>query len=498
MTHERDSCDLAIIGGPMASVLLRALLASAAIVAAATSRAGAESVPLPETPGRGITPGAFPERPPYETPPISPEILERRDRLTLADVLDVALANDPTTQIAWRDARAKADTLGVAKSAWWPDLEVDYGVTRAKTAVQGGRFTAEQTTYGPGALLTWQLLDFGERSGAVASARSDALASVWSHSATVQAKVLETTQAYVAYVDAKAQLGAAKTTEAETAKNLDAAEQRRDAGLATIADVLQAKTQHSQATLVMQTIEGSIGSLRGSLATAMGLPANIPFESVDLPAEAPVVEFGSSVDALIDKALLQRPDLAAAREEWLKAKADVTAVRGSWLPQIGLAGTANWNSYSPATFASSANTWAIGVTLRIPVFNGFRNKYEIARAKEDAGKAAAQARAVEQTVINDVWTSWYDLQTAKQRMATSKDLLASATESEAVALGRYTEGVGTLLDLLNAQSALAAARAQEIGARSDWFVAAARLLYSTGGLTGPEVIPHPTGAEVLR
>jgi outer membrane protein TolC len=83
-------------------------------------------------------------------------------------------------------------------------------------------------------------------------------------------------------------------------------------------------------------------------------------------------------------------------------------------------------------------------------------------------------------------------------MATSKDLLASATESEAVALGRYTEGVGTLLDLLNAQSALAAARAQEIGARSDWFSSAAKLLYSTGGLTGPEVIPHPAGAEVVR
>jgi outer membrane protein TolC len=136
--------------------------------------------------------------------------------------------------------------------------------------------------------------------------------------------------------------------------------------------------------------------------------------------------------------------------------------------------------------------------LRIPVFNGLRNKYEVARAKEDEGKAAASARATEQTVVNDVWTSWYEVQTAQQRMATSKDLLASATESEAVALGRYTEGVGTLLDLLNAQSALAAARAQEIGARSDWFSSAAKLLYSTGGLTGPEVIPHPAGAEVVR
>jgi len=480
----------------MARVLARWVVASTALAAVSAVRAG--SVPLPETPGRGITPEAFPAAPPYQAPPIPGEVLSRRDKLTLADVLEVALANDPTTQMAWREARSRADTVAVEKSAWWPSLEVDVNATKAKTAVQGGRFTLEQTTYGPGAILTWELLDFGGRSGAVASARADALAAVWSHSATVQSKVLETTQAYVAYVDAKAQLAAARTTEAETAKNLDAAQQRREAGLATIADVLQARTQHSQATLAMQTIEGSIGSLRGSLATAMGLPANVPFESVDLPAEAPVVEFGDSVDALIEKALGQRPDLASAREEWIKAKADVKAVRGSWLPRLDLTGTANKNYYSPATFVSSFDPWTIGLTLHIPVFNGLRNKYEIARAKEDEAQAAASARAVEQTVINDVWTSWYDLQTAKQRMATSKDLLESATESEAVALGRYTEGVGTLLDLLNAQSALASARAQEIAARSDWFSAAAKLLYSTGGLTGPEVIPRPAGAEVVR
>ena len=136
------------------------------------------------------------------------------------------------------------------------------------------------------------------------------------------------------------------------------------------------------------------------------------------------------------------------------------------------------------------DTWSVGLTLRIPVFNGLRNKFEVARAREDERRAAAEARQVEQSVINQVWTSWYDVKTAAQRMETTKDLLASATESEQVALGRYREGVGSLLDLLNAQSALAAARAQEIAARADWLVAAARLTYSSGGLTGAEALPR--------
>jgi outer membrane protein TolC len=452
--------------------------------------ATAAGVPLPETPGKGIVPGAFPERPTDDPRSIPEEILGRREHLSLTDVLDVALRNDPATQIAWRDARSRADALGAAKADWWPDLDFTLGATRAKTSVQGGRLTNIQTTYGPGAALSYVLVDFGERSGNVRSATDSALSAVWAHGAAVQATVLRTIEAYVAYLDAKAQLVAARITEEEAATNLDAAEQRRGAGLATIADVLQGKTQRSQAKLIAQTIEGSIGSLRGALATAMGLPANVSFEVGELPAEVPAVDFGNAVDDLIDKALGQRPDLAAVRESWLASKADITAARGAWLPQLDLTANVNRNYYDPATYVSSFDTWSVGMTLRIPVFNGLRNKYEVAQAKEDERRAAAAARAVEQSVIDQVWTSWYDVKTAAQRIETTKDLLASATESEQVALGRYREGVGTLLDLLNAQTALALARAQEIAARADWFVAAARLTYSTGGLTGVEALPR--------
>jgi outer membrane protein TolC len=461
-----------------------------ALAAAVASLAAAGSVPLPETPGRGIVPGTFPDRPPEQRLSLPDEIVARRDHLTLVDVIDVALRNDPATQMAWRDARTQDDALGSAEADWYPTLDVLATGVRQKTASLGGQIKLTQTTYGPAAALSYMLADFGLRSGNVGSARANAIAAVWAHGAAVQSTVLSTIEAYVAYLDAKAQLVAAKTTEDEAATNLDAAEQRRSAGLATIADVLQGKTQQSQAKLIAQTIEGSLGSLRGALATAMGLPANVSFEVGELPAEIPAVEFGSAVDALIDRALTRRPDLAAARASWQAARENVTATRGAWLPKLTLTGSYTWNYYDPVIYASKIDLWNVGVTLRIPVFNGLRNKYEVAKAREEEGHAAAQARAVENTVIDQVWTSWYDVKTAAQRIATSKDLLESASESEKVALGRYREGVGTLLDLLNAQSALATARAQEIAARADWFVAAARLLYSTGGLTGPEALPR--------
>jgi outer membrane protein TolC len=87
---------------------------------------------------------------------------------------------------------------------------------------------------------------------------------------------------------------------------------------------------------------------------------------------------------------------------------------------------------------------------------------------------------VRQQVIFEVFSSYYTLQTATRRVHTADDLLASAEQSTEVALARYKEGVGTVLDLLAAQSALADARAQRIQARLEWNVSLAQLAHDAG------------------
>jgi outer membrane protein TolC len=83
-----------------------------------------------------------------------------------------------------------------------------------------------------------------------------------------------------------------------------------------------------------------------------------------------------------------------------------------------------------------------------------------------------------------VFSSYYALQTATQRVTTAAELLASATQSEEVAVGRYAEGVGSILDLLTAQSVLADARAQSVQSRWTWYATLAQLARDAGVL-GP-------------
>src|SRR5262249_9032837 len=112
--------------------------------------------------------------------------------------------------------------------------------------------------------------------------------------------------------------------------------------------------------------------------------------------------------------------------------------------------------------------------------------YSVRAAQANAAAAQAQADATRQQVIQQVFTSYYTLQTATQRVATADDLLASALQSEQVAAGRYREGVGSIIDLLTPHTALADARAQQVQSRWQWSTALAQLAHDAGvlGLRG--------------
>ena len=144
------------------------------------------------------------------------------------------------------------------------------------------------------------------------------------------------------------------------------------------------------------------------------------------------------------------------------------------------------------------NTYSAALQLRLPLFTGFSHDYDILQSKADADLARAHLQSLEQAVVLQVWTSYYGLQTAEQRLKTVEALLRSATESHDVALGRYKAGVGTILDLLTAQAALEGARAQQVEARADWLFSLAQLAHDMGVLCPSAASPEEGGAEGSR
>jgi outer membrane protein len=413
------------------------------------------------------------------------------ETLTLPQVIDIALRTNPLTRMSWAQARSAAARYGMARSELFPDVSADFGVTRSESlagAPGSGGTGGLRTQYGPGVRLSWLVLDFGGRSGSIDAARELAVAADLSHNTVIHNTVLDVQTALFTFMGTRAlhdaQLAALKEADAALA----AAEERHRVGLATIADVLQAKTARSSVQLRLETLQGQLNISRGGVAVSMGLPANTRVDVPQLPSTDSVAMVTASVDTIIAIAVRSRPDLAAVQAEALAARADVRVARSLQLPALTLGGASAYTRNDPGRTGATYN---ITFGLQLPIFNGFRNQYAL-RAAEDASVAAnARSLLARQQVVYEVFAAYYSLQTAAEHVRTAAELLATATQSEQVALGRYREGVGTIVDLLVAQTALANARAENVQAHWQWRAALAQLAHDAGviGLDGSTAIP---------
>ncbi len=412
---------------------------------------------------------------------LPPDIGQRIQSLTLGDVVNLALMNNPATRASWAQARAAADVYGSAQGAYFPTITGALTGTHTQSlAVTAQQSAIQRSQLTPSIALSYLVLDFGGRSGSIEEARQNLFVADLTHNATLQTTILQVEQAYFSYMANRALLAAEQAAIAEEQANLQAAEQRHTVGLATIADVLQARTALSQEQLNLETIQGNLQAARGALAAAMGLPANLPYDLTALPDSTPVRMVAESVDSIIGEAVRNRPDLQAARAAAAASAAQVRVVRAAEFPSLSLSGSGSSVYSNPSYFGGKSYTLSLG--LSIPIFNGFSHQYDVAAARENAVAAAARADLTREQVIQEVFTSYYALQTSAARVTTADALLASATESEQVAAGRYREGVGSIIDLLTAQSALATARAEQVQARWQWSSALIQLAHDAGVL----------------
>ncbi len=401
-------------------------------------------------------------------------------QLTLAEIVDLALRNSPSTRLSWAQARAAADAYGSSQGRLFPTITAGVTANRGLSLATPGRPAVERSQYGPSISLAYTVLDFGGRSGAIDVTRQTAVAFDFTHNATVENTILQVEGAAFSFLSTRAQRDAQKVSVELATAALDAANERHRVGLATIADVLQARTARSQAELVLETLEGTLQVARGALAVAMGIPANSPFDIPEVPAADSVHFVTESVDSLIALAVRNRPELAAARAQAAAASSQIRVARSGYLPALAIGATGANNASNVSTF--SGRTYSLNVGVQMPVFTGFANQYDVAAASEQYQAALARADATRQQVIQQVFTAYYTLRTATDRVRTAADLLASAIQSETVARERYREGVGSIVDLLVAQSALANARAQAVDVRWQWRTSLAQLAHDVGVL----------------
>jgi outer membrane protein len=411
--------------------------------------------------------------------------------LSLAAAIDLALCRNPTTRAAWAAAHSQAAALGSAESAWLPTVTATGGDSRyfgEHVDVTGAVASGDQTTRDVALNLSWTLYDFGGRSSHIRSARylldAAAAGASWASQQVVAAAV----QAYYGVIAGDATLLAAQDTEASWAQSLEIARALRSGGVATLADVLQAETASDQAVLTRVQADASAKAARGSLAVVIGSPADqaLKVETATVPAEVPALN--GRMAALMAEAMRQRPDLAAALARRDSAEADVTVARALGRPVISFG--AGRNAIDTVGIANQ-NYSTIGINITVPLFSGFNTGYGVRQAQALVAASEANADQIRLAVSLDVWNAYASLDSANQQIGLTAALINTAQNNQQVALGRYKSGVGTIIDVLTAQSAAASARLVRINAEYGWQVARVELALALGRLSGSDALSEP-------
>ncbi len=422
---------------------------------------------------------------PWQSPGLLPSIPEPpavklpADRaLSLPELTEFALQNNPRTRQAWFAARAAAAGVGLQQAEDLPQITGSLLAQRSESGGQSGNQISWLTRYGPSVTLSWVLFDFGVGDHQLKAAEFLALAATLTQNRVLQDVIFLVEQSYFQYLGTEELVKSNELFLKSVQTALDASQRRREAGLATVADVYRAETQVAQAQLNLTRSRGGLEKARGALASAAGLPVNAGLRIQRLEGEPRITEVTESLDSLLTRAKASRADLIAAEAQARAARSQADAAARAGFPTISV------NASTGATFFRHdnprADTNSISLNVSIPLFTGFRQTYALRQAEARAAQSEASRDALTRQTELDVWQSFYDVRTAADGVSTTAVQLKAAQQTAEATLARYQSGFGSLLDLITAQLDEANARVQRIQSYLDWFVAVARLNYAIG------------------
>lgn len=404
--------------------------------------------------------------------------------ISLAEVVKRALCHDPRTRQAWAESRLQAARLGLARAAYLPTLNATLSRARTGQSIGQGGSTARNdgATRIAQLELGWNLFDFGQREANVESARQTLQAAVASQDLGVQTVFLDAANAYFALLAAQGELAVAREVERINLQSFMAAEAKHAAAVGDLTSKLQTQTAFAQAILARVRAEGAVRNAQGRLAVSVGESPARPLTVDADDARLPDTDFVKGIGEMLEMAQQAHPELRAARARLEAARARSNAAGRAYLPTLSLSASRSHTGrdYTSAVPDIAQRDSSVALQLAVPIFDGFAKHYQVRAAEADVDLARADLKSVEQRVALEVWQAFQSLQSETEALASTEKLLGFATKSLEVAQGRFKAGVGSTLELLEAQRAMADAAQQRINALANWRATRLRLATSLG------------------
>lgn len=394
--------------------------------------------------------------------------------LTLDEAVAAAVKNHPQVIEAGENLRGAEARSGQAFAGYYPQISFAADWSRGESFVAAQESIRLLAATAAGLYLKQTIYDFGRTAGAAVAARSNRDAADKAQAITRQDLTLRVKSAFYLLLAAEKQVVAVAETVTAREAVFHQAQEFFGQGIRSKVDVARAEAAMFAARTSLIRAENNRELARMELANAMGMVSlddRIPVEPPQTFMSLPEKSL-SHREAVHNRAELQQ--VAALKSA---AAGNLTSARSSYLPILTGVASAG---YAGRDVPPDGSVWGVGLNLTVPLFSGFSSVEQVREATAAINSIEARHNNLRLQISREVESAWLSGSEAAARIASTGKEVAAATEGKSLAEGRYQEGVGSIIEVTDAQSQALDAQTANIQARYDYYTALARLDRAVG------------------
>ncbi|NTU91791.1 MAG: TolC family protein [Chlorobiaceae bacterium] len=404
--------------------------------------------------------------------------------LTLDEAMRLTREHNPRALQATDEVKAASARVTQARSAWFPQISAKAGYQYIDPVSEisfGGVPMKFMPNDNYDARITAEMLlfDFGRSGRTVDMAKSGREAATHKRDMTLRDLSLATVRSFYSVLFLQEAVKVKDKEIAALQQNLDHMQKRYQEGVATRYDLLTTQVRLADANNRKIDLQTELDNQRINLRRLCGLTES---STLDLKGSFDITRTDMDATRLAANALEQRPEIMIARENHKAATYRKSLSAKEGLPKI--VGSASWgttNGYQPDINEMRTNV-AAGVQLQVPIFTGFRTSASTKEASAMMHAAEQERIDTEEMVRAEVRQSINDLKTSEEKIGTTTLQVSQADLAAKHARIRYQNGLGTTLDLLDAEARLANAELANLQARYEYVLNAYAVRRASGDL----------------
>lgn len=392
--------------------------------------------------------------------------------LSLEDSIAKALQNNPAIKIADSSRQSAELAINVAKGGKLPSLELNHTDGRAKTIVNGEHIG---NTFSNTATLGLNLYTGGQVEGAIEKAKLGLQVADLDVEKSKQQIKLDATNGYFTILQAQNTVKVDQEAVDQMTAHLQNVQAQFNVGTVAKSDVLRSQVELANNQQVLTKAQNAYEIAISNLNNIMGLPLDTQIQIKDELAHQP---YALSLDDSIKYALSHRPEAIQADYNINIAQQSVKVAKAGKLPTVSASAAKKWaDTDFPGT---DDNGWSIGLSATWTPFDSGVTNAKIKQSNSDVEKSLQTAKQTKDSVQLEVRQAYLNMVEAEKRISTSQVTVEQAEEDFKIAQVRYSAGVGTNIDVIDAQVALTQAKNNYIQAMYDFNTSKANLTKAMG------------------